>query len=141
MKCPRDGTDLAKVTMLGVELDKCHKCDGIWFDRGELETFRDAGVPDVEEAIEEKYGDPEFVEGATEGHMRCPKCADARLLRQSYTYLNPVAIDRCTSCLGLWLDDGELNAIIGEKQDLEQMSDPGRLTRFLGAMARLVGRD
>ncbi len=55
--------------------------------------------------------------------------------------MNPVAIDRCTTCLGLWLDDGELDAIIGEKQTLDSISDPGRLTKFLGAMARLIGRE
>ena len=74
MKCPRDGTTLAPVEIMGLELDKCHKCDGIWFDRGELEKLRDAKVPDIEEVLERKYGDPDYEEGTVEHHMRCPRC-------------------------------------------------------------------
>ena len=140
MKCPRDGTALATVSICGMELDKCHKCDGIWFDRGELERLRDAGVHDLEEVIEEKYGDPAFEEGAVAEHMRCPRCVDARLRRQNYTYVNPVAVDCCEKCYGIWIDDGELNAIIGEKEGLDQSTNPGRLEAFLASVARLIGR-
>ena len=49
MKCPRDGTHLARVIVDGVEIDKCHKCDGIWCDRGEMERLRDRKIADVEE--------------------------------------------------------------------------------------------
>ena len=140
MKCPRDGTKLARIKILGAELDKCHKCDGIWFDRGELEHFRDAAVADIEEVLEKKYGDPEYEEGTVDGHMRCPRCEDGRLMRHNYTYINPVAVDRCNKCLGIWLDDGELNAIIGEKQELDNLTEPGRFKSFMRAMARAVGR-
>ena len=141
MKCPRDGTELQRVEILGLELDKCHKCDGIWFDHGELKRLRDANVPGVEEVIERKYGDPDYEEGAVEAHMRCPRCGgDTRLMRHQYTYVNPVVVDRCMKCHGLWLDDGELDAIIGEKKKLDEIKDPGRLEAFLGAMGKLFGR-
>ena len=115
MKCPRDGTELAKVEILGLELDKCHKCDGLWFDRGELERIRDAEVPEIEEVLEEKYGDPEVTEGEVEGYMRCPRCG-GRLQRQHYTYVRPVRVDRCEKCLGLWLDKGERLKILKDKK-------------------------
>ena len=85
MKCPRDGTELAKVELdqLGIELDKCHKCDGIWCDRSEFLRLRDSRLVEVEETLEVKYGDPEFVEGQTEGHMLCPTCDGGRLARHS----------------------------------------------------------
>ena len=137
MKCPRDGTTLAKVLLLKMELDKCHKCDGIWFDRGELERLRDSSVEDIEEVLERKYGDPEHEEGTVDAYMRCPRCVDARLQRQHYTYLNPVRIDRCEKCLGIWIDDGELNAIVGEKKALDEAASPGRLTKFLRSV---IGR-
>jgi len=133
MKCPRDGTDLQKVTLLGLELDKCHTCDGIWLDRGELERLCAADVSGPEELIEKKYGNPTSPPGTVAAHMRCPKCGDARLLRSHYTYQNPVAIDRCERCLGIWLDDSELNAIIGEKKSME--AEDTRFTGFLRALA------
>ncbi|HPD17902.1 MAG TPA: zf-TFIIB domain-containing protein [Planctomycetota bacterium] len=140
MNCPRDGAALARVKLLGLDLDKCHQCDGIWLDRGELERLRDAKVSGVEEALEKKYGNPQVQDGAVSAHMRCPRCKDARLLRYTYTYLNPVSIDRCERCHGVWVDDGELDAILGEKQKLDEMKDPGPLRAFARALGRLVGR-
>jgi len=140
MKCPRDGTTLAKVNLLDLELDKCHKCDGIWFDPGELERLRDLKVEDVEEILEQKYGDPEFEAGTVDNYMRCPRWGDARLQRQGYTYVNPVNIDRCETCRGIWIDDGELNAIIGEKKGLDEATDAGKLGTFLKAIGRFTGR-
>lgn len=141
MKCPRDGTELQPVEILKIELDKCHRCDGIWCDRGELERLRDAKIGDIEEAVERKYGDPEFREGVVDAYMRCPRCGDARLQEFHYTYVEPVRIDRCERCMGIWLDDGELNAICGEKKKLEEVAEPGRLKTFLRAMGRLIGRE
>jgi hypothetical protein len=119
MKCPRDGTKLAEVEILGMQLDKCHQCDGIWFDRGELKKIQEADVPSLEEALEEKYGDPEYEEGEVDGYMRCPRCGN-RLQEQRYTYKNGVRIDRCEECFGFWVDDMELDRIVGEKQELKR---------------------
>ena len=140
MKCPRDGTRLARVDVMGLELDKCHKCDGIWFDRGEMERLRDSQVTDLEEVLEKKYGDPDYEKGSVEGYMLCPRCGDARLRRQGYTYVNPVQIDRCGRCHGVWIDDGELNAIIGEKKGLEDAKSVGKLEKFLAGVGRIFGR-
>jgi len=137
MKCPRDGSELAKVEVLTLELDKCHKCDGLWFDRGELARIRDAKVTEAEEAIEKKYGDPVYQEGETEGYMQCPRC-DGRLQRHSYTYGKSVYVDRCNKCFGFWLDDGELNSIVGQKEKMDQELAPGRLRRFLRALGDMI---
>ncbi len=140
MKCPRDGTELARVEILGLELDKCHQCDGIWCDPGELERLRDAKVEDIEEALESKYGDPEYKEGDIDAHMRCPRCGDARMMEQFYTYVNPVKVDRCERCHGIWVDDGELNAIVGEHTGLSEATDVGKLKSFLRGIGKRLGR-
>ena len=49
-------------------------------------------------------------------------------------------VDYCAACYGLWLDDGELNAIIGEKTEIDKIQDTGRLKKFLKSMGRLLGR-
>ena len=137
MKCPRDGTVLQKVVLdrLALELDKCHKCDGIWCDRGELERLRDSHIEGLEEVIEDRYGDPPFEESQTAGYMRCPRCGDAgRLHRFTYTYVTPVELDRCDKCFGIWLDDGELDVIIGESTNLARATDVNKLGNFLRRM-------
>lgn len=136
MKCPRDGTTLASVEILKLQLDKCPRCGGLWCDCGEMERLRDARIEGIEQVLERKYPDAAVHEGDTKAYMRCPRCEEARLLRHHYTYVNPVEVDRCESCSGVWLDAGELDAIIGEKARLEQEADLERLRTFLAAVAR-----
>lgn len=140
MKCPRDGTILAKVRVGGVELDKCHRCDGIWCDRGEMERLRDAKLTDVEELLEQKYGNPSYKEGSATGHMRCPCCEDSRLQEYRYTYMNSVRIDRCEQCFGVWLDDQELNAIVEETKQLDQVEPGPRLRALLRSIGKAFRR-
>ena len=39
MRCPKCGERLASVQHLGVTVDECPSCHGMWFDQGELETL------------------------------------------------------------------------------------------------------
>ena len=36
-RCPKCGAPLVTVPYRGVELDKCSRCQGVWFDCGELD--------------------------------------------------------------------------------------------------------
>jgi hypothetical protein len=42
MKCPKCGSDLTEVEMDRIMVDKCTGCDGIFFDKGELELLLEA---------------------------------------------------------------------------------------------------
>lgn len=139
MKCPRDGTGLSKVRMMGVELDKCHACDGIWFDRGELERLRDSGEAGVEETIEETYGNPATTGGEVAGYMRCPSCG-GRLLEFNYSWVQPVKVDRCDGCSGIWLDKGELAAITAQKKAVDGVYTDDRIKRFVSALWNTISK-
>lgn len=39
MQCPIDNTTLAMTDRLGIEIDYCPTCRGIWLDRGELDKI------------------------------------------------------------------------------------------------------
>lgn len=39
MKCPKCGQDLQTVMLEGINIDQCTFCEGIYFDRGELDTL------------------------------------------------------------------------------------------------------
>lgn len=39
MKCPKCGEGMQEEDMLGIMIDKCTACKGIYFDNGELETL------------------------------------------------------------------------------------------------------
>ncbi len=38
-KCPKCGSDMSVETISGIEIEKCSSCEGIFFDRGELEQL------------------------------------------------------------------------------------------------------
>ncbi|MAV37674.1 MAG: hypothetical protein CMJ59_19705 [Planctomycetaceae bacterium] len=143
MKCPRDGTELASVSVAGVELDKCHQCDGIWFDERELEVIRKLDLGEIEEQLEREFGrNPEYREGETDGYMRCPRCAsdDGRLQQHHFSYVVPVKIDRCQTCQGIWLDDNELDKVMDDKKQLNDAYSVNKLAGFMRHLEQDIAR-
>jgi len=39
MKCPKCGMQLEEMAFRDVRVDKCFSCEGIWLDKGELQTL------------------------------------------------------------------------------------------------------
>ena len=39
MQCPRCGAALTERTQMGIPVDACRACRGLWLDRGELEQL------------------------------------------------------------------------------------------------------
>ena len=120
MKCPKDGAALSAVQVGNIPLDKCHQCDGIWFDPGELEKLRTEAPSEVEEDLERQYGSPETDGGELDRYMGCPRCPEGRLRSHTFSYMIPVKIDRCTECRGIWLDDNEFNSLVADKEKAEE---------------------
>ena len=41
-QCPIDGTAMGKDVVLGVIIDRCPSCRGVWLDGGELDLIRES---------------------------------------------------------------------------------------------------
>jgi uncharacterized protein len=69
MLCPLCGGTLRPVERLGIELDHCSECGGIWMDQGELnELVRREAISSFEkgqEALSEARHDREYDKPAT----------------------------------------------------------------------------
>lgn len=102
MICPKCREDsLADFGMMeGVEIDFCSGCKGIWFDAGELAFYMEAGedVPDLAAALSR---------GRDSG-CACPRCTTTKLVETRYIANEPLLIDVCPSCKGVFVDSGEL---------------------------------
>ena len=96
IRCPRDGAELDKVQLEDVTFDRCPRCDGAWFDRGEL--ARIVGDVDIERMA------AAVAPLAQMSTFACPRCAGDCFR----TRVVDVETDACTSCRGVWLDGGEL---------------------------------
>ena len=64
MKCPVDGETLVKTERMGIEIDYCPVCRGVWLDRGELDKI-----------IQRTMDDERFHQG---GHHSAPPPPGAR---------------------------------------------------------------
>jgi hypothetical protein len=62
----------------------------------------------VEEELKEKMLEDERSSLKELHYMRCPKCG-MQLVEIDY---KGIKIDKCTECNGVWLDQGELEAIV-----------------------------
>lgn len=45
MKCPKCGCDMEEIELMRIKVDKCTKCEGIYFDNGELQILLEIQEP------------------------------------------------------------------------------------------------
>lgn len=118
MNCPACNEPLITLEHELVEVDYCAACGGVWLDAGELELL---------------YGDARQCALCLSGgeareageKRRCPRCG-RRMRAERSTGPRPVTFDRCPQGDGLWLDHGELEAIL----EGAELKDP-EVERFL----------
>ena len=111
--------ELTRLVARDVAVDHCTHCDGLWFDRGELELFPDK--PSVREFLAAAHQAPSRCKRL--GHLvpraewMCPQCRSAPVAcpvckgRLSLVVTSTCTIDVCVPCEGVWLDRGELELL------------------------------
>jgi Zn-finger nucleic acid-binding protein len=109
MQCPRCDEALQVHAIEEVEIDECRKCDGLWFQKGEVQAAKDAAAPDL------RWLDFEIWKHADRYRLSvlpvvCPNCK-IPMVAVSYGDTD-VEVDYCPKCQGVWLDEGEFGKII-----------------------------
>jgi Zn-finger nucleic acid-binding protein len=93
-------------------VDVCTQCGGTYFDQGEFSTLA-RKCPDqlrkLEAVAKPTEAQPASAAAAAES-LRCPGCAGPMGSYQ-YAECSGVWLHRCPRCNGVWVDDGELEAI------------------------------
>ncbi len=109
LKCPAcDGLLSTHQVDAGLTVEVCRQgCGGLWFDGGTIgavEQADEAAGVALLSAAENTASTPDV-------KRRCPRCPDLFMLKRPYGPLQPVRIDECPGCAGIWLDAGEWEAI------------------------------
>lgn len=141
--CPDCGCELKSEEILGIGLDVCPTCAGIWFDDGELLKLKDLGEDALDEAegrlqpegSEEKEAEPQAT--AAPSPRKCPCCQNA-MEEFSYLYTSKVKLDSCPMCLGTWVDEGELNAMREALATARQHPENKSLMRTLEHQLKVI---
>lgn len=85
-------------TRSGVTVDRCERCDGLWFDAEELDRC-------LGDAYATEVGPPESrIPARGLGSRPCPRC-DRGMNTAGWTGL---VLDRCVTCRGIFVEASEL---------------------------------
>jgi len=104
MDCPKCRGQLEEVSYQKVRIDRCKKCDGLWFDFAELQELLEM---DGAESID--VGSP-VLGGAYNGMQRidCPVCKVV-MIPMSDDKQQHINYEICSQCYGVFLDAGEFS--------------------------------
>ena len=102
MRCPKCRDDMQVINYQGTEIDRCNKCNGLWFDVGELELLKNtqaATALDTGSAREGKrYNKLD--------DYPCPRC-NGEMLKMVDTEQKHIWYETCNDCEGSFFDAGE----------------------------------
>ncbi len=107
-RCPRCSELLVRRKVGAVEIEGCPGCGGLFLDKGELQALaqRPADLAAADDLF--RPGSSQGIGGSPTN--ACPKC-DVALKAFEYKTLRGIRLDRCTSCEGVFLHDGEAKEI------------------------------
>jgi Zn-finger nucleic acid-binding protein len=118
MNCPKCiGLLEEKEIVKGIKVDVCFVCEGIWFDKNELEAVIAADAKsyllnDLSASDYDGTETKEFKDTLNQKIGDCPKCANVKMEKISHK-AKPfdLTLDRCPRCGGIWLDGGEIEGL------------------------------
>ena len=113
MKCPKCDKYLDEVFIDHTRVDRCERCGGLWFDKGELDTVRDERDHDLAWLDYDLWKDGNKL-GSSGSFVDCPR--DGKPLFKIKYGPADVMVDVCLECHGVWLDKDELDKILRELQ-------------------------
>lgn len=102
MYCPKCKGYMKAIEYNNVQVDRCTKCYGIWFDRYELHDLKALAGSEVID-----MGEPEI--GSKQNQTReatCPRCEIA-MIHESDKQQPHIHYERCPDCKGIYFDAGE----------------------------------
>ncbi|MDX1461129.1 MAG: zf-TFIIB domain-containing protein [Xanthomonadales bacterium] len=120
MLCPKCRTQMEKIDVDGIEVDRCEICEGLWFDAGEAQALRNrkaAGKIDIGDAWEGRQLD--FID-----RYACPRCG-GKMRPATDKGQRHIHYEACAECGGKFFDAGEF-------RDLSSRSVSDFVKRLIG---------
>jgi Zn-finger nucleic acid-binding protein len=120
----------------GIALEACLSCGGLWFEQGELGRLVHR-FPEEAQELDQRVA-PQ-ADPSPKLLRICPKCL-CGMTGFDYAAAGIVHLDTCPQCNGVFIEDGELGAIVQRKQAAEARAE-GKTEAQAGLKATLVGLD
>jgi Zn-finger nucleic acid-binding protein len=104
--CPVCAVDLLEMPLLHENIDRCPSCNGIFFEKGELQSVLRI-VALLEQVVLAESDIETITEAERSRTLACP--ADGAVMaKRDY---GGAVLDACAACGGFWLDGGEIAAL------------------------------
>ncbi|MCD4819275.1 MAG: zf-TFIIB domain-containing protein [Candidatus Cloacimonetes bacterium] len=137
LKCPNCNSEMKKVKEQDIIIDRCENCGGIFLDKGELNILATGMSGDIEFcSIDNDFHKDNF------GIRKCPKCSDQKMRKINLLSYSNIIFDFCPKCEGFFLDEGELNAMNNELQEIYDSKFPeeyrGNIGKHLVRLDKIV---
>jgi Zn-finger nucleic acid-binding protein len=118
-----------------IELDYCPKCEGVWFDAGELDLFLQCVQLASPELVIRNIVNLPAVE-SSDKPRKCPICGQG--MKEVAIGEPAINIDVCRRADGLWFDGGEVRELLKQLADRSatRASSEQRVFEFLGEVFR-----
>lgn len=122
MKCPKCQNNMEQVSICGIEIDRCSRCRGIWFDQMEqdqIQCARGSYKADIgHRAIGEYYNSVRDI--------KCPRCSVPMAQEELKRGRIAIQVETCPQCGGSYFDAGEYRSF----------AEPSMLEFFTGLIGR-----
>ena len=103
--CPVCKTTLTGKVYDGVTFSECPQCAGVWIFEDDLKQLESENVQDLDRM--DVANVPVQPVESPSSPLPCPECGVA--MEQFHFVIDgPILLHRCSSCEGLWIDDGKL---------------------------------
>jgi len=104
--CPKCAdAKMKKVNISGVVVDKCPRCQGIWFDMLEKDDLKKIRGSEMIDTAKE----PADLDHRMQ-KIDCPKCHTLMSPTRDL-HVSRVVYEKCSVCYGIFLDAGEFSAL------------------------------
>ena len=101
MNCPKCKSELEVLKVKGLNILYCKDCKGMWIKTATLKKI--ANMLDLKTEIVNPV-EMEAINVKEEPRI-CPECSKT----MEKVYFNGIIVDKCTTCNGIWFDNGELS--------------------------------
>ena len=102
MRCPKCRADMQQLDVDGTVIDRCDRCQGLWFDAGEMEALKDKEIAAAIDTGSAKEGK----ELNSIHEYRCPRCG-GEMTQVVDEQQKHIGYETCTDCGGSYFDAGE----------------------------------
>lgn len=102
LKCPKCKENMDVFFQLGVEIDQCNACGGVWLDRDEWKALTRGRGKDAVELTVVNLVDTDYP---------CPRC-ESLLQEGEHSEHADFIIEFCSTCGGGFFDSGEMSRLL-----------------------------